>query len=372
MNGNPEVTTIATEGGVGGRLKLAIHRRGLGTRQAIDRFEIAKVPGSSQGNFYRILKNETEPKTGFIIGASSVLGVSAGWLLTGEGDMAAQEPLSPEDVERLGLFDLPELIQDDVVALTQQLYGTTDRSGLTLEQRETRIAALSQGIAAWLRIPLLHSDKFRRAKMERGLAIAFCDVGLRALRLLIREPGDLPTPGSPDRALAALAKMERGLAGRDEVPKDQEASDDLRQDRGDELRKVEVARLSEDQKRASELLEDHRTQAGRDERQAGEKAIRAAIKGTPLTECADFMERVLDGKGVVYDLVPAARDGIAALRAFAKLVAEMDPPAAEAGTLTRAAAEHEEFTPEEREALAELKRQRKAKQKEAARPREDP
>ena len=355
---------MATEGGVGGRLKLAIHRRGLGTRQAIDRFEIAKVPGSSQGNFYRILKNETEPKTGFIIGASRELGVSAGWLLTGEGEMAAQAPLSPEDVERLGLFDLPELTQDDVVALTQELYGTTDRSGLTLEQRETRIDALSQGIAAWLRIPLLHSDKFRRAKMERGLATAFCDVALRALRLLIREPGDLPTPGSPDRALAELAKMERRLAGREKYRRTRRRATNYTREvlgaleRGEEPPEVEVARLSADQEKADELSEDHRTRARQDDE------VKEQLQEILRLNREGYDARLPD---LLRDVIRTLTEGREPPPGDWQEPLPTEPgPAVLGEEYSGPPVETDEFTPEEKKALAERERPKKQEHLEAA------
>ena len=153
--------------------------------------------------------------------------------------------------------------------------------------------------------------------------------------------------------------MERGLAGRDEVPKDQEASDDLRQDRGDQLRKVEVARLSEDQQRADELSEDHRTRARQDD------------------EVKEQLQEILRLNREGYDarLPDLLRDVIGTLTEGREppegdwqepLPTEPGPAVLGDKDIGLPVREPEELTPEQKKALAERKRLRKVRQKEAA------
>ena len=261
---------MATEGDVGERLKLAIRRRGLSTKQAMDKLRAAKVPGSSQGNFYRILRNDTSPTTNFIVGASRELGVSVGWLASGEGKMTPHEPFPGEDVNRYGVQDLPEVTQNDVLGVARRLLTAMDRSGLNLDQLRDRTIELSSGIAAWLRIPLSRSDKFRQLDPDLE-AMAFCDMALRALGFLVPESGDPPTPSGTDKALTALAELERRLAGgKTPFPEDEEqaategpaSSEERRGEPSEEemaeLLKVEVAKLSADQQGADELSVGHR------------------------------------------------------------------------------------------------------------------
>ena len=201
------------EEGIGVRLKVAFQRNRLTFMAAQEQLSAAGVPGSSESNLYKILSDKVLPTTRFVIEASKELRVSAGWLLAGEGEMAPDEPFSKEDAERYGVKDLPGVIQNDVLGLARRLLVATDRTGLNLDQLGDRTAALSEGIAAWLRIPLLHSNKFRQLDPDLE-ATAFCDAALRALRLLIPRPGSNPTPGKPDKALVELTRLERRLAGR--------------------------------------------------------------------------------------------------------------------------------------------------------------
>ncbi len=359
--------------GIGDRLKLAILRAGLHQKQAQELLHArlregdgVPVKGASHGTFYKILAGRISPRADFLIEAAEVFGVSVTWLLSGSGEMQPREPLGQQDVELSGLQDLPKWIQRDVIGLAEMLFGRTDKRGEGVRDVRRRIYALSEAIAAWLRIPLLHSSKFRRPKSEWE-AIQFCEDALRALQLLVPGPGHPPTPGGPDKALAALAEMERGLAGRDEVPKDQEASDDLRQDRGDELRKVEVARLSEDQQRADELSEDHRRKARQDDevKEQLQEILRLNREGydARLPDLLRDVIRTLTGWAEVL----VAEQGRHALRQRGEPLPTEPGPAVLGDKYTGPLVqEPEEFTPEEKEALAERKRQRKVKQKEVA------
>lgn len=309
-----------------------------GLKERLGEGEGAPVKGASHTTFYNILAGRTSPRADFLFVAGEVLGVSPTWFFDGGGEMEARKPFGQQDVDLYSLRDLPEWVQHDVVGLAEMLFGRTDKRGVGVRDVRRRIAALSESIAAWLRVPLLHSNKFRRPKSEWE-AIQFCEDALRALQFLVPEPGDPPTPGGPDGALVALAEMERGLAGRDEVPKDQEASDDLRQDRGDELRKVEVVRLSADQRRASELSADHRRKARQDEAEklAAEQSKHARRQRQE----------------------PPPGDGQEPL--------PTEPgPAVLGEEYSGPPVEPEEFTPQEKKALAERKRLRKVRQKKAA------
>lgn len=215
----------------GDRLKEAIAIRELTRDAAIAKLHDAGVKRMSRSTFYRYLDGRSRPNVKFLEAFCQVFGVSADYLLTGKGPIEPERFLDDEQVEMYGLRDLPEQVQTDVLHLAVGLFATSNKRGLSEPDIHARVQSISRGLAAWLRMPLHHSDKLRRPRSELE-AIAFCGQALQALKMLAPEvtaskAGDRSggpdrardelsrrageTPGGPDRALNELADAERRL-----------------------------------------------------------------------------------------------------------------------------------------------------------------
>ena len=181
--------------GISERLRKAIRLRGWTVREAIRRFDEAKVPGGSKRHVWAILSGSHTPRLQFVDAAAIQLDVSAGWLGFGEGERdRSPEPLD-FDPELFGVDSLPPSTREDVVRFAQLMYARADKSNHRVEDVFDNIARLSRGVASIALYPT-RLAQFREPRNEIEW-LSYVGRILQALRPLLRSGFSLENSDDP-------------------------------------------------------------------------------------------------------------------------------------------------------------------------------
>ena len=304
--------------------RLELSQRGLQGRLSTD------LPGGSYNNVNNALRGRTTPNAQLAAAIAEVLDCDPGWLLVGEGT-SDHTPMSDEEAAECGLLQVPSALRNSLVSFAFELAPLHLPTGCGLEAAFATISELAKKLGEALLAPFSGPISL---PTDKRAAVAILSSQLRVIRWAVaRGQFDMDLP---ERLKPPLSAQDRSDLVVDAIW------------HGHEPPRVEVGRLSEDQEGIDELFEARRREARQDEVKKLAKERRRYVLA---------QERRRSTRRQAGERPPAADEPRPNEPGPAVLGEEYSGPPVR---------EPEELTPEEKEALAERKRQTKAKQKEAA------
>lgn len=318
--------SVQFKDGFGARVRVAVRRADTSVRRLQKRLKAMDAPGSSYANICKVMAGTSIPNALLVLRMAEVLDCDPGWLLAGRGNIE-QEPMSDEEAAEYGLEQVPAALRNNVVQLALDVAPRYLEPGRGLDEAFDTISELTRQIRDALLAPF--SGRFSVPEDEVS-AEAILSNQLRVVRWA---------------ATAGQLEIEPV-----EQPKRPAYTNELfgAWDRGEEPPKVEVGRLSGDQRTADELSEAHKRKARQTETKEQAEERRKYVLAVEERDSTQQQA----GEQLPNAAEPRPNELGSAVLGDKYTGPPVPPP--------------EELTPEQKKALAERTRLRKVRQKEAA------